>query len=130
MSENKGGFLAILLVIALIIAILYFSATPGGKAQWNTWFFGVQKADDATNYDTLKKVEDTARAMIASYMSDKLTYEMYQDSTSSEKQGWGEQAKMRANKTAATYNAYVLENSFIWKDNVPEDIKRELPIIK
>jgi hypothetical protein len=50
--------------------------------------------------------------------------------TLAEKQGWGEQAKMRANKTAATYNAYILENTFVWKDNVPEDIKRELPIVK
>lgn len=55
-----------------------------------------------------------------------LTWEQYKDSESPEKQGWAEQAKMRANKTAATYNNYILENSYVWSGNVPKDIRREL----
>lgn len=125
-----------LVVIAVILALLiiglpiFFAATPTGVAIWNNWFHAVQKADDATNYKTLKKVEDTCRAMISSYTADKLTYEQYKDSDSEEKQSWAEQAKMRANKTASTYNNYILENSYIWKDNVPSDICMTLPYIE
>ena len=112
------------------IAILYFAITPGGRSAWNSWFFGVQKADDATNYDTIKKVEDTCRAMIASYEADQRTYDQYKTSDNVEKQGWAEQARMRANKTAATYNNYILDNSFIWQGNVPADIRRELKYLE
>ena len=67
--------------------------------------------------------------MISSYESDKLTYEQYKDSDNEEKQSWAEQAKMRANKTASTYNNYILKNEFVWNDNVPEDIYMELETI-
>ena len=93
-------------------------------------FHAGQKADDETNYQTLKKVEDTCRAMIASYEADKLTYEMYIDTDDEEKQSWAEQAKMRANKTASTYNNYILENDYVWKGNVPSDIYGRLPYIE
>ena len=42
------------------------------------------------------------------------------------KLSWAEQAKMRANKTAASYNEYVLKNSFVWNGNVPADIRTSL----
>lgn len=119
----------IIFSVLFFVAIIYFAATPSGTAAWNTWWHGVQKADDATNYETLKKVEDTCRAMIASYESDKLTYEQYKDSDDREKQSWAEQAKMRANKTATEYNNYILKNSYVWKNNVPADIYMRLEII-
>lgn len=120
---------AVLLLVALIGLPVFFGATPTGKALWNSWFYNVQKADDATNYQTLKKVEDTCRAMIASYNADKLTYEQYRDSEDETKREWAEQARMRANKTASTYNNYILENSFVWKGNVPSDIYMNLEYI-
>ena len=126
-------FLVALLCIVLALVIflpIYFSATPSGKATWNNWFHKVQEADDNTNYKTLKKVEDTCRAMISSYEADKLTYEQYKDSEIAEEQSWAKQAKMRANKTASSYNNYILENSYVWANNVPTDIKRELPYIE
>ena len=123
-------FIAILLCAVFIGAPIFFGATPGGRAMWNNWFHAVQKADDATNYHTLKKVEDTCRAMIASYEADKLTYEMYSDTDDEEKLSWAEQAKMRANKTAASYNNYILENDYVWKGNVPSDIYGRLPHIE
>lgn len=119
----------IILVVLLFASIIFFSATPAGVATWNNWWHGVQKADDVTNYETRQKVEDTCRAMIASYESDKLTYEQYKDSDNEEKQSWAEQAKMRANKTATEYNNYILKNTYVWKDNVPSDIYMKLDII-
>ena len=118
------------LVTILVLAILFFAATPAGTAAWNNWWHGVQEADDATNYETLKKVEDTCRAMISSYESDKLTYEQYKDSDNEEKQSWAEQAKIRANKTAVEYNNYILKNSYVWKDAVPNDIYMNLEILE
>lgn len=123
----KKILIALLVVIA-IIGVSVFGVVGGW---FDTWFtnkveFIDKKIDDATNYETKKKVEDTCRAMISSYNSDKLTYEQYKDSDNEEKQSWAEQAKMRANKTASSYNNYILENSFVWENNVPDDIQREL----
>ena len=125
----KNGFI-IAICILFVFALIFFGLTPMGRAAWNTWFTQVQKADDSTRYETMKKVEDTCRSMIASYESDKLTYEQYKDSDNEEKQSWAEQAKMRANKTASSYNNYVLENSLVWEDNIPNDIKGNLPYLE
>ena len=128
---KKFGTVMLIVLLVLVIALpIYFGATPSGRKVWNGWFHSVQKADDDSNYTTIKKVEDTCRSMIASYNSDKLTYEQYKDSENAEKQEWAEQAKMRANKTASTYNNYVLKNSYLWKGNVPSDIYMELPFIE
>ena len=124
------------LVAVLIIMLCVGVPIVGFFGGWfGTWFYNKvefvdRKIDDATNYETIKRVEDTCRAMISSYESDKLTYEQYVGSENEEKQSWAEQAKMRANKTASTYNNYILENSFVWSGNVPADIKTELAYLK
>lgn len=122
----------IILIIGSIVCLIIGST---GLRWFDTWFTNKttyidKKIDDATNYDTIKKVEDTCRSMISSYKTDKATYQQYKDSDNSEKQSWAEQAKMRANKTANTYNEYILKNSFVWKGNVPDDIEQKLPTIE
>lgn len=123
------------LIAIAVIVIFIVTTVIGVFAGWfNTWFthtvdYVDQKIEDRTSYDTRKKVEDTCRSMIASYKTDKSTYDMYKESTSEEKQSWAEQAKMRANKTANTYNEYILKNSFIWEGNIPEDIESKLQVI-
>lgn len=129
MSKTSVVLISIFSVIVIGLC-LFFGATPSGKSVWNNWLHAVQKADDATNYETRKKVEDTCRSMIASYNSDKLTYEQYKDSDNEEKQSWAGQAKMRANKTATSYNEYILKNSYVWEDNIPSDIDYKLPLIE
>ena len=129
MKKVLAGFIGLILAVLLVGLPLFFGATPVGRGLWNSWFHAVQKADDRTNYETLKKVEDTCRAMISSYNSDKLVYEQYKDSDNTEKQGWAEQAKMRANKTASTYNNYILKNNYVWKEGVPSDIYLTLPYL-
>ena len=109
--------------------VFFFAANRFGIMAWNLWFGLVQKADDATNYETLREVESTCRSMIASYQSDRLMYEQYKDSPIDEEQSWAQNARTRANKTAITYNEYILKNSFVWAGNVPEDIGQELEII-
>ena len=117
-------------IIALtVVLIISLSSCAEMTEMYNNWVFGIRKADDRTNYEAVKKVEDTCRAMIASYKTDKLTYEQYITSDNDEKVGWAEQAKMRANKTASTYNNYIMENSFLWEDNMPKDIAYELEYI-
>lgn len=118
------------LVLVLITGGIFFGATPLGRAAWNSWFYGVQKVDDATNYETRKKVEDSCRAMVASYEADKLTWEQYKDSDNDEEVSWANQAKMRANRTAANYNNYVLKNSYVWEGNIPVDILTALAAIE
>lgn len=122
--------LSIIISIIFLGFIIFVSCTPAGIRLVNGYEHSLRSADDDTNYETRKKVEDTCRSMIASYNTDKLTYEQYRDSDSSEKQGWAEQAKMRANKTASTYNNYILKNNYVWKNDVPNDIYGTLPYLE
>ena len=127
---SKAGTIVISVLCTLAIAAgIFCGLTPTGRGVWNSWFHEVQTVDDRTNYETIKKVEDTCRAMIATYEADRLMYEQYKDSDDEEEQDWAAQAMMRANRTASTYNNYILENEYVWKDNVPNDIYMELPYL-
>lgn len=130
MSEKTGYILATILIVVVLGCVIFLVNTPTSRSMINTYFHKVQEADDSTRYATKKKVEDTCRAMVSSYESDRLTYEQYKDSDNAEKQGWAEQAKMRANKTASSYNNYILENNYVWSGNVPADIKEKLDYIE
>ena len=128
MKQLLGVFGAIILLIILIVGGTFLGF-------FDTWFtnkvdYVNQKIEDRTNYSTRKKVEDTCRSMIASYKTDKSTYDMYKESNDSEKQSWGEQAKMRANKTANIYNEYILKNSYVFDGNIPSDIVYRLEILQ
>lgn len=113
-------------LVCVVLALVLYGTVPGFRTWANGIFHGVQKADDASRYSTRRQVEDTARAMIASYEADVFTYEQYRDSQSDEQRSWAEQAAMRANRTASTYNNYILQNSYVWEDNIPDDIQYEL----
>ena len=128
MSKAEKALIAILIVLALVVG--FFCITPAGVALRNGYGYAVQKVDDATSYQTRKKVEDTCRAMIANYEADRISYEQYKDNPDPEKQGWAEQAKMRANRTAASYNEYYLKNSFVWSGAVPSDSRGSLPYLE
>ena len=118
--------MSILTFFALVCIFLF--ATPWGKSIVNQYDYSMEKVDEKT-YENQKEVEDTCRALIASYNTDKLTYEQYKDSSNSEERSWANNAKIRANQTASTYNNYILKNSFVWKDNIPDDICDKLEYI-
>lgn len=125
-------FLTVIGVIIVTIIIIGVGIFGGW---FNTWFtnkvdYVDQKIEDATSYETRKQVEDSCRAMVSSYEADKLTYEQYKDSEVKEEVSWANQAKMRANRTAANYNNYILKNSYVWDGNVPDDIMMELEVIE
>lgn len=131
--EEKVGCLGYTIIAFIVIAFIfvgYINFFPSGRALINKYDYIMHKVDDRTKYETRKKVEDTARASIASYKTDKSTYEQYKDSDDKEKKSWSEQAKMRANKTANIYNEYILKNSYVFEGNIPSDIVYELPILK
>lgn len=130
---SKGSIIATVLVSILVViligVLIYFTCTPSGVAAWNNWKHGLQEVDDKTNYETLKQVEDTCRAMITQYNSDKLTYLTYKESDKEFEQELATQAKIRANNTASEYNNYILKNKYVWKDAVPADIYMTLEYI-
>jgi len=128
MRKTLTVFGAVVLTVLICVGVVFIGWS-------NTWFsnqvdYVNQKIDDTTNYETRKDVEDSCRAMVASYEADKLTWEQYKDSDSSEQRSWADQAKMRANRTAANYNNYILKNSYVWSGNIPDDILSELKPIK
>lgn len=128
MEKVLAGILIAFLSL-IILFIGYITFFPSGRALINNYDNTMKKVDDRTKYETRKKVEDTARASIASYKTDKATWEQYKDSDDKEKQSWAEQAKMRANKTANIYNEYMLKNSYVFEGNIPDDIIYQLPIL-
>lgn len=127
----KGFWIGIgtFLFVAIVGLCIFFFATPTGKAIWNRYDYAMEKVDEQT-YEKQKEVEDTCRAMIASYNSDKLIYEQYKDSEVSEERSWANNAKIRANQTASTYNNYIIKNSYVWRNNVPTDIYMTLAYIE
>lgn len=125
-------FKKVIIVIVCLFVLggcTVFTLTPVGRALLNIYDDTMQKVDDKTSYDARKKVEDYCRASIASYETDRTTYEQYKDSDSELEQSWANQAKMRANKTANIYNEYILKNSYVFDGNIPNDIKMELKIL-
>ncbi len=127
---GKNGTIIVSIVAILLMGVIgFFKCTPGGRSMWNEYTNSMSKADE-NRYEERKKVEDTARAMIASYKTDVATYNQYKDSDNIEKQNWAEQAKMRANRTANSYNEFILKNSHVWENNVPNDIDNSLPIVE
>lgn len=127
--SKVGTIIVTIISVIFIGAIIFFGFTPGGRSVWNSYTHSLEKADE-NQYETKKQVEDTARSMIASYKSDVATYEQYKESDNEEKQSWAEQAKMRANRTANSYNEYILKNSYVWEDNIPSDIDYSLSIVE
>lgn len=127
--SKVGTIIVTIISVIFIGAIIFLGFTLGGRSVWNSYTHSLEKADE-NQYETKKQVEDTARSMIASYKSDVATYEQYKESDNEEKQSWAEQAKMRANRTANSYNEYILKNSYVWEDNIPSDIDYSLPIVE
>ena len=129
MSERFWGVVVAVLAALLVGGIIFFGCTPAGRSVWNSYTHELEKADE-NNYETKKQVEDTARSMIVSYKSDVSIYETYKDSDNEEERSWAQAAKIRANKTAISYNEYILKNSYVWEDNIPVDIDRELEVLE
>lgn len=124
------GKIIIAFIIAIVLAVVVtWTVVPARKLE-NKVDYTVNKVDEETRYSLLKSVEDTCRAMIASYQSDVLTYNQYKNSPDTEKQNWAEQARMRANRTAATYNEYMRKNSYVWANNIPADIDERLEYVE
>ena len=96
------------MVVLTIIAVVsvFCALAPSIVASINQRAYDVQKVDDATSYESLKRVEDTCRAMIASYEADKLTYEQYRNSDSPEQRSWAKNPLAVALHLADTESAF------------------------
>lgn len=127
---NKRTANIVILVLTVLMIVSSLSGCAFMKGAINQWEHDIRKVDDTTNYRTRKQVEDTCRATIVSYESDKLIWEQYKDSDSAEQRGWAESAKIRANKAALTYNEYFLKNSYVFDGNIPDDICVELSVLE
>jgi len=109
------------IVLIILLAIVLFLASPFLKAAWLQHDSDMLEVGE-TSYQTRKDVEDTCRAMIASYKADVDIYNLYKDSENPNQRNYADAALIRAIQTANTYNVYILKNSFVWDNNVPNDI--------
>ena len=114
-------------VTILVLAFVFFTFVPAGREMWNNYTHSLEKADEV-DYETRKKVEDTARAMIANYNADVATYNAFKDSEIESEREYATQAKLRAIRTATSYNNFILKNNYVWEDNIPSDINYSLEV--
>ena len=118
-----------LVLLVLVLIVVSFLTKPWSVFVHNKCEGLIKEVDSATNWETLHEVEDSCRAMMSNYQADVLTYQQYCNSETMEHRSWAEQARMRANRTAAQYNEYILKNNYVWKYGIPDDIEHELPYI-
>ena len=104
----------VMLITALIVSIVFFGLTPMGRTIWHQYRFG----GDSITPEQRQEVEDTCRAMIASWEADLQTYKDLKDT---DKDG-AEVARLSANKTADMYNEYLLMNSYVFGETLPDGI--------
>lgn len=121
MSYKTIGLLLCILLVVVISAV-----TPTGIRLWNEAKYRNQVAFTETDYATLKKVEDTCRAEIATYEAYVAAYEAYQVAGQTQN---ALTTKISANNVASRYNSYILKNNYIWGKNVPLDIRDKLPLL-
>ena len=115
-----------ILSVTAVIIVLFFSATAIGRTLWNTYWHDIEKADDNTSYENRKKVEDTARSYISSYNADVDIYNTYCNDENENMRSYAESARIRAIQTANSYNDYLQKNSYVWADNMPDDLPNTL----
>ena len=111
--------------IISIIAIIVIMVTLAGCKER-----ALTEVPDKVDRPAAAKVEFTCHGMKTLYLSCKVRYEQFKNAKSEDLREIAEQAKMRANATASAYNNYILKNSYVWGDNVPSDIRAELPYIE
>ena len=70
----------LIIILVLFLLVFVFAWYPLLRAARNSYNYGIQKIDEKTKYENLKQVEDTCRAMQASYESDKHMWEQYHES--------------------------------------------------
>lgn len=113
--------IGIILATIFVVSIIFFAATPTGRTVWNNYTHSLNKADEVS-YETRKQVEDTARAYMANYKTDVDIYLTYCDSEDENKREYADAARMRAIATANSYNEYLQKNSYVFKENMPDDL--------
>ena len=123
------GTVLFIFLIILALSIAGVITAPARVAFWNTHRHNIQTAHDRTDYATLRKVEDTARAMIASIESDRLTWEQFKDSEVQEERNWANSARMRGNRSISTFENFMRENSYIWAYAIPNDLREPIALI-
>lgn len=117
--------IGIILATIFVVSIIFFTATPAGRTVWNNYTHSLNKADEVS-YETRKQVEDTARAYMANYKTDVDIYLTYCDSEDEHKREYADAARMRAIATANSYNEYLQKNSYVFKENMPDDLPYSL----
>ena len=122
----KGALIAICFIFGL--TFVYFTFVPAGRSILTTYDHSIKKAEE-NNYENRKKVEDTMRSIKSSYNKSVNNYNQYKDSTSEEDIKLANKYKTRANNSAEEYNKLV-NNSYIWEDNIPQDLPLKLNIIE
>ena len=91
---------------------------------------GIQQATADTDEKPYEDAERICRELISSYEADRLVYEQYRHSHSRAIRSLAEQARKRANRTAAVYNDYIYTTGFRWQAEAPAGAKEKLELLE
>lgn len=117
------------ILIGLFAALALYFARPAIVAFTNKEDAKVIEAHNKTSAKVKKQVEDTARAHMATYTSDKLAYENIKNSKDPDDKYIARSYLTRMNTSASIFNEYMRKNSHVWEGNIPSDIDIELPYV-
>lgn len=128
---NKVLILASGILVLLIVFITVMGIVLSKSGVFDAFLGQTQKIAMTQAKESKKTcVADTCRAMMTSYSIDKRMYINYSVSEDEDRRSWGEQARLRANATAAEYNEYMLKNSHVFEGAIPDDIANYLELLQ
>ena len=108
----------IIWAIIIIAIALFLGCTEKGRDIWRRYHCTMDNnCDNITNKERVE-AEEACRAMIAAWETDALTYKQNKDTNPAE----AEQARERANITAASYNDFMMVNGYLWDETLPDGI--------
>ena len=81
-------------------------------------------------YLRLSEIEAHCQAMMAEYEANKYIYLTYAESEDKAEVLWAQEARDKANLVAESYNAYFVQNQYVWGDCVPSFICNELALLE
>ena len=127
MESKSGWIFGGVIAFVLLLVVIFDWAAPITRAI-NNWRHEIQVAHDETDYDTLRSVENTARATIATWEADRMRWFQYHDSENERERNWASGARMRANTGASTFNNFMRANNYVWAAGIPDDLPERLPM--
>lgn len=128
MDTLNKRYLRFLVIMAVCFS--FYSFNVGGvKTAVDRHFSNQQRISENNTYESRREAENSARSLITNYVAAKLEYETYHIYIGTKDKAREQRAldaRTSANMTISKYNNFMQENSFLFENNIPEDLPLSL----